>query len=765
MNGTDGAMGVVNVFDNDTLNGDPIDPTDVTLTETVSDPDGILMLNPDGTVDVAPNSPADTYELTYEICEALNPKNCTTATVTVEVEAAPIEAVADEVSGIDSTTGGTNVVNVLDGDTLNGSPATVDTVTVTPAPGTTLPTGITLNPDGSIDVAPETPEGTYIIEYQICEILNPTNCSISTVTIVVNPPFAVLSGVVFLDSNSNGQQDSDDPVFDEWIVRVLDEKGNVVAEIITDENGYYETELPFGNFTVEFINPENNTVYASNDITVDSSTKLPNEDISVIVNLPIDPSGVIYDSITREPIEGTEVSFVDASGNPLPPVCFIDPSQQNQVTDSMGMYRFDLVPGADAACPIGQTDYRIIFDAPESHLDTNSSVIGVQPGFLSTPAGTGPFLVAPFATAPQNGDDTTYYLGFTLGTGSRDVINNHIPLDPITLVRSPLDIVKSSPRRDVNFGDLVPYTITVTNTEDIPRVDLDIIDFTPPGFKYVEDTSRLDGIEVDPEINGRELILNDFDFAANETKTWTMIMVVGAGVSDGIYTNQAYVRDPLGTEVSDRAEAVVRVTPDPLFDCSELIGKVFDDKNKDGYQNEGEPGMAGVRLATAKGLLVTTDNKGRYHIACAAIPNGQIGSNFILKVDERTLPTGYHLTSENPRVVRLTRGKLSKANFGTALENIMTLDVTDAAFEVGSGTLKPEFSGQLGQIVDALKGQESTLRLTYYPAFVGRDERIDELSMQIQKLWEVYGGDYDLNIERKTVWPSGYTIQQSGAGE
>ena len=108
---------------------------------------------------------------------------------------------------------------------------------------------------------------------------------------------------------------------------------------------------------------------------------------------------------------------------------------------------------------------------------------------------------------------------------------------------------------------------------------------------------------------------------------------------------------------------------------------------------------------------------------------------------------------------------MSKANFGTALENIITLDITDAAFEAESGTLKPEFSGQLGQIVDALKGQESTLRLTYYPSVVGEDERIYELSAQIQELWEVYGGDYDLNIERKIIWRDGDTIQQIGAGE
>jgi len=135
------------------------------------------------------------------------------------------------------------------------------------------------------------------------------------------------------------------------------------------------------------------------------------------------------------------------------------------------------------------------------------------------------------------------------------------------------------------------------------------------------------------------------------------------------------------------------------------------------------------------------------------------------KVDERTLPTGYHLTSENPRVVRLTRGKLTKANFGTALENIIDLEVTDAAFEIGGATLKAEFASQLGQIIEALKGQESTLRLTYFASAYGREERVEQLSNQIQELWDVYGSDYDLNIERKTIWSGGGLASQTGGEE
>ncbi|MCK4867040.1 MAG: hypothetical protein KAT39_03240, partial [Alphaproteobacteria bacterium] len=124
---------------------------------------------------------------------------------------------------------------------------------------------------------------------------------------------------------------------------------------------------------------------------------------------------------------------------------------------------------------------------------------------------------------------------------------------------------------------------------------------------------------------------------------------------------------------------------------------------RNGYRDEGEPGVPGVRIATARGLLITTDAFGRYHIACATVPNEERGSNFILKVDERTLPAGYHATSENPRVVRLTRGKAVRANFGVApgrdgrvsvveapANDVAAAEgetpVTDAATDTGSGS-------------------------------------------------------------------------------
>ena len=394
-------------------------------------------------------------------------------------------------------------------------------------------------------------------------------------------------------------------------------------------------------------------------------------------------------------------------------------------------------------------------NAPQTNLVVTDNLI--------TPSTTTCALVAANDTCVLTGTYTVTAADVTAGQidNTASVVSDEITT-PITdevstpvelFARTPLSIMKTVRNTNVQIGDLVPYTITVTNTEDFPRVDLDIVDLPPHGFRFVEDTSLLDGVALEPEQSGTELILNDIDFAPNETRTWNLVLVVGAGVNDGLHTNNAFVRDALDTEVTERAQAVVQMSVDPLFDCSELIGKVYDDKNKDGHQDEDEPGLAGVRLATATGLLVTTDQHGRYHITCASVPNSLIGSNFILKLDHRTLPTGYEVTTENPRVVRLTRGKLTKLNFGAALRHVITLDVTDEAFVENSAEFKTEFTHQLDGLMDALEIQETTLKVRYHSqsSVADVDKRMKRLARKLQDMWKDQGGDYDLNIERETV--------------
>ncbi|MFD2039666.1 gliding motility-associated C-terminal domain-containing protein [Flavobacterium artemisiae] len=176
-----------NVFDNDTKNGLPLNPSDVNLTVTTADPKGYLSLDSNGNVVLGANAPAGNYELTYTICEKLNPTNCSSNTVEVTVGLPVIDAITETTTSINGNIGGTTI-SLTTNDTLNGNPVIIGTnageVKLTLVG--TLPSGLTLNTDGTVTVAPNTPAGNYNVEYSICEVSNPTNCDSVISVVVVN---------------------------------------------------------------------------------------------------------------------------------------------------------------------------------------------------------------------------------------------------------------------------------------------------------------------------------------------------------------------------------------------------------------------------------------------------------------------------------------------------------------------------------------------------------------------------------------------------
>ncbi len=328
-------------------------------------------------------------------------------------------------------------------------------------------------------------------------------------------------------------------------------------------------------------------------------------------------------------------------------------------------------------------------------------------------------------------------------------------LGPTSIV-TPFTVVKTTRFRDVSFGDLVPYEITITNNDDFQRANLTFVDLMPTGFNYAPDTARIDGVAVDPVEVGNRLTFPNQVLDGDEEVTINLVLVVGAGVTEGEYVNQASVESSLsGVLLSEIGEATVIVGPTPVFDCAEVIGKVFDDRNLDGYQNPGEEGIPDVRIATVKGELVTTDAHGRFHVACAEIPNGQIGSNYIMKIDPRSLPTGYRITTENPRVVRLTRGKMTKLNFGATRPRIVTLDLSQQVFIPGRPLLQPAMQPNIAQLMTALKQEQSILRVNYHavpgePPALAQD-RLQIVADHINHLWEQQACCYDLTIETKMI--------------
>jgi hypothetical protein len=186
ISGYTGGIGYANVLVNDTLNGVLVNPSEVITSFVSSNNPGITLSGVD--VMVAAGTPAGVYVLNYQICEVLNPSNCDTTTVKIIVIAPAIDAVNDIGTPINGANGGTAFTNVLVNDTLNGSPVLPAQVATTFV-SSTHP-GITLS-GTNVLVAAGTTAGSYLLTYQICEVLNNSNCDTATVSVSVNAPAIV----------------------------------------------------------------------------------------------------------------------------------------------------------------------------------------------------------------------------------------------------------------------------------------------------------------------------------------------------------------------------------------------------------------------------------------------------------------------------------------------------------------------------------------------------------------------------------------------
>ncbi|MCB1420607.1 MAG: DUF11 domain-containing protein, partial [Notoacmeibacter sp.] len=345
-----------------------------------------------------------------------------------------------------------------------------------------------------------------------------------------------------------------------------------------------------------------------------------------------------------------------------------------------------------------------------------------------------------------------YVLSFLIASGDPALIHNHIPLDPIAASNA-ITITKVAETKTIRRGETVSWTIRVSNPTTSAAGNVYISDQIPYGFAYVKGSAKVDGTPVTPVQNGSTLNFGSHFLGANGEIIVTLTLRALAAAGPGDHVNIAFVRDEAGQPLAPRARAIVTILPEAVFDCSDVIGKVFDDKNGNGYQDQGEPGLAGVRVATVRGLLITTDQFGRYHVPCAELPDQETGSNFILKLDTRTLPTGYRLTTENPRVVRLTAGKMVEMNFGASLGREVRLDLKDAAFAPGSVQLKDNWKAGLEKLAGILAERWSHLLVVYVSAedraLIG--DRMHEVEREIRALWKQRGEPYELHIETRTT--------------
>ena len=201
-NGATGGTSVNNVLTGVKINGNPVNTNSVTITWN-SLPPGFTGTN-SGTVTVPANTPAGTYTVSYTVCERLNQNNnCKTVTSTIIVGNGNMLVVPTPITVPNGTIGGTSTPSVLTGVVLNGNS--------NPAPNTvsitwhTLPPRATGNNDGTVNVAPNTPAGTYTVSYTICEALNSGHCTTVTSTITIGGGVLTVTPVTTL-TVANGAQ-------------------------------------------------------------------------------------------------------------------------------------------------------------------------------------------------------------------------------------------------------------------------------------------------------------------------------------------------------------------------------------------------------------------------------------------------------------------------------------------------------------------------------------------------------------------------------
>jgi large repetitive protein len=394
---------------------------------------------------------------------------------------------------------------------------------------------------------------------------------------------------------------------------------------------------------------------------------------------PLDPSGVVYNSATREPVSGVIVKFFRDKNTNNTGINAVDCTAsitKEQLFNPFGIRYIENTDGSVSMITSADGQYSFYLNAPDAcryHLAVTppnanwlwpSINIKVTQGIA--PAG----FVQAQPTAPVDSQDSTYYLDFNFNTVNSDVWNNHIPIDPKSADGGGgILLSKESNKNVAELGDSIVYKLTLQNASGSTLDNVQVKDILPRGFSLISNSSRLDGVVLPEPAGppGAELNYNltGLNWANDTSIILTYQVRIGVGTAiDKSSVNIAQATS--GVLVSNQASSSIIVTGGVFSDDAYIIGKVYlEDCNADKVQGDKELGVPGVRLFMEDGTNVVTDVEGKYSLY------GLSPITHVLKVDNATLPKGAHLMvlsnrnsgKGDSRFVDLKKGELHKADF------------------------------------------------------------------------------------------------------
>ncbi len=339
----------------------------------------------------------------------------------------------------------------------------------------------------------ETDDTTFVLTYGLTSadlergyVRNLALASATAATATVNdqsgPTFDTDEATVtFLGSISGQVTDGTRPEEGVIVILIDQTTGQEVARTVSSASGFYSfLQLEMGTYAIQFQPPEGGAVRSQSsngdangdqvqDIVVAAGAERLVADVDAIV---VDPSGVIYDAISRAPIAGATVTLLH-NGSVVPDT-WLDTSAgdaNNVQTGADGLYSFLLQSPAQSGT----------YSLSVSHPDYSfaSQIVPPQAGSYTTSLGFGVEEIVASTTAPAaSGGDATYYLEFDFTFAdwtdpdalSKGVIHNHIAMDPRDFTTG-IEITKiaddSALSERPQVGEIISYTITVENIGDL----------------------------------------------------------------------------------------------------------------------------------------------------------------------------------------------------------------------------------------------------------------------------------------------------------
>lgn len=373
----------------------------------------------------------------------------------------------------------------------------------------------------------------------------------------------------------------------------------------------------------------------------------------------VDPFGIVFNSITGDPIDGATVTLIDVLTG-LPATVFGD--------DGISVYPSTVTTGGTAT-DVGGTvynfpsgGYRFPFIVPGTYrFDITMPAGFIVPSVVAT-AALQALPGAPFAIAlpGSRGED------FIVTPGP--ALHIDIPADPLL---TSLHVIKTASTNVAAIGDFLRYTLKVENFSGAPMPGVVLTDVLPLGMRYEEGSVRLGGIATtEPSVSndGRTLVFNAGTVDAATTIEITYVVSVTAGARLGTAYNIAYANG--GPVTSNVARAGVRIKEDLVRSKSIIFGRVIE--GDCGALKDETRGLKGVRLYLEDGTYVVTDAGGKYHV------EGIRPGTHVLQLDTVTIPDTHEVVAceantrnagrPYSRFIELQGGTLWRADFYVRLK-------------------------------------------------------------------------------------------------